>query len=88
METQDQIPINTDIALAKESVLTQFYFGEANTPAFDFIDAGLDSLLMNKLAEMDDPQQGEKLVKQFLANYVNWASIAKLHTVKSQNKVS
>ena len=84
----DQIPINTTVALAKESVLTKFFFGDATIAACDFIDAGLDSILMNQLADLDDPKSGQHLVQGFLANYVNWASVAKMHTVKSQNKVS
>ena len=87
MRQTDIIPINNDIALLKEEVITSYYFGAANVSAGDFINAGLDTILSTQL-QHSTSEQAQNQVYGFLANYVNWAVVARFHSVKARNKVS
>ena len=82
------LPIDPEIALIKEEVLINFYFGKANVPAGDFINANLLNILDKQLLdEQMSASAAKELVFAYLANYSNWASLAKLHSVKAANKV-
>ena len=82
------LPIDPEVALIKEEVLINFYFGKANVPAGDFINANLLNILDKQLLDEQLSRQAAKeLVFAYLANYSNWASMAKLHSVKAANKV-
>ena len=83
------LPIDPEIALIKEEVLINFYYGKANVPAGDFINANLLNILDKQLLDEELTKNAAKeLVFGYLANYSNWASLAKLHSVKAANKVS
>ena len=84
----DILPIDTEVALLKEEVLVKYYYGKANVSAGDFINANLISILDTQLLTDEMPLSKAKiLVFEYLANYVNWAGLAKLHSIKAANKV-
>ena len=86
--TSDTLPIDTKVALLKEEVLTKFYYGKADVSAGDFIDANLISILDTQLLEEHkSAAEAKDLVYKYMANYVNWASLAQIHSVKAANKV-
>ena len=84
---QEFIPLDVGLALTKEKLLLEHYFGVSDCTANDFIDAKLDAVLA---AQLLDPQttkaQAQLLVRKYLSNYVTWAYYAQLHSVKSQYK--
>ena len=82
---QEFIPIDANLALTKEKLLLEHYFGIPDCSATEFIDAGLDSVLsVQLLDESLNADQAQMLVKKYLSNYINWAYYAQLHSVKSQ----
>ena len=82
---QEFIPIDVGLALAKEKLLLEHYFGIPDCSANEFIDAGLDSVLSVQLLDENlTTKQAQELVNKYLSNYVNWAYYAQLHSVKSQ----
>ena len=82
-------PIDAETAFLKEKLLLQHYFGNPDCSASDFIDGNLDAVLSVQLLSDDiTVADGQKLVKQYICNYVNWALIARLHSVKTQNMAS
>ena len=84
----DILPIDKEVALLKEEVLVKYYYGKANVSAGDFIDANLISILDTQLlANEMSLSKANDSVKEYLANYVNWAGLAKLHSIKAANKV-
>ena len=89
VSSKEFIPIDVEMALFKEKLLLQHYFGNPDCAANDFIDGKLDAILsVQLLAEDATLASCQKLVRQYISNYVNWASIAKLHSIKIQNKES
>ena len=84
----DILPIDTEVALLKEEVLISYYFGKADISAGDFVNANLISILDTQLLEKElSMNEAKKLVFEYLANYVNWACLANLHSIKAANKV-
>ena len=87
--SKDFTPIDAETALLKEKLLLQHYFGNPDCPANDFINGSLDSVLsVQLLSDEISITEGQKLVKQYICNYVNWAMVAQLHSVKTQNMAS
>ena len=83
----DEVPINSELALAKEELLLSYYFGLPTVSAGDFVNSDLDSLLLTQLAAEDDLSKCQQYVAAYLSNYTNWACLAKMHCHKTQLKV-
>ena len=84
----DVLPIDSEVALLKEEVLISYYFGKADVSAGDFINANLINILDTQLLQDElSLVNAKKLVFEYLANYVNWACLANLHSIKAANKV-
>ena len=82
---QEFIPLDAGLALTKEKLVLEHYFGVPDCSANEFIDAGLDSVLsVQLLDEAVNLEQARILVKKYLSNYINWAFYAQMHSVKSQ----
>ena len=87
LSSKEYIPIDVTMALAKEKLLVQQYFGTPNVAAHDFIDSALDSVLAVQLLSDKPKEECIPLVRNYLANYVNWATAAQLHSIQAKNKV-
>ena len=74
------------MALTKEKLLLKQYFGSPDVAASDFIDSKLDSMLAAQLLADTPKDECVKLVRKYLANYINWAAAAQLHSIQTQNK--
>ena len=82
---QEFIPLDVGLALTKEKLLLEHYFGAPDCTANEFIDAKLDAVLAAQLLDSQTPNaHARKLVRQYLSNYVNWAYYAQLHSIKTQ----
>ena len=82
----DEVPINSELALAKEDLLLNYYFGLPTVSAGDFVNSELDSLLLTQLETETDLSQCQLYVTSYLGNYTNWACLAKMHSHKTQLK--
>ena len=85
--TTDEVPINSELALAKEDLLLNYYFGLPTVSAGDFVNSELDSLLLTQLEAETDLAKCQQYVISYLGNYTNWACLAKMHCHKTQLKV-
>ena len=83
----DEVPINSELALAKEELLLSYYFGLPTISAGDFVNSDLDSLLLTQLEAETDVGKCQQYVAAYLSNYTNWACLAKMHSHKTQLKV-
>ena len=83
----DEVPINSELALAKEDLLLNYYFGLPTVSAGDFVNADLDSLLLAQLGHESDLSKCKTYVAAYMSNYTNWASLARMHSHKTQLKV-
>ena len=85
--TTDEVPINMELALAKEDLILNYYFGLPTVSAGDFINSELDSFLLTQLEIETDLGKCQGHVAAYLSNYTNWASLARMHSHKTQLKV-
>ena len=85
--TTDEVPINMDLALAKEDLILNYYFGLPTVSAGDFINSELDSFLLTQLELEPNIVKCQNHVAAYLSNYTNWASLARMHSHKTQLKV-
>ena len=83
----DEVPINSELALAKEDLLLNYYFGLPTVSAGDFVNSDLDSMLFSQLETESDLAKCQAHVAAYLCNYTNWACLARMHSHKTQLKV-
>ena len=85
--TLDEVPINMELALGKEDLLLNYYFGLPTVSAGEFINSELDSMLFTQLENETNLTKCQGYVASYLSNYTNWASLARMHSHKTQLKV-